>query len=141
MRNQLAEIKQEHRFDEVLAEMARIRKEFGYPVVATPYSQIMGAQALFNVTAGERYKVVSDETIKLMLGFYGEMDGPVDADVKDKILGSSKARRWINYKEPDVTVDDLRKLEPGVSDDELLNLLANPQGEFKEKLDKLYGKK
>ena len=101
MRNQLAEIKQEHRFDEVLAEMARIRKEFGYPVVATPYSQIMGAQALFNVTAGERYKVVSDETIKLMLGFYGEMDGPIDADVKDKILGSSKAKKWINWKEPD----------------------------------------
>jgi len=141
MRNQLAEIRQEHRFDEVLAEMARIRKEFGYPVVATPYSQIMGAQALFNVTAGERYKVVTDETIKLMLGFYGAMDGPIDQDVKDKILGSPKAKRWASYKEPEITVDDLRKLEPGVSDDELLNLLANPQGEFKERLDKLYGKK
>ena len=104
MRNQLAEIKQEHRLEEVLEEIARIRQEFGYPVMATPYSQIVGAQALFNVTSGGRYKIVSDEVIMYMLGIYGEADGPVDQDVKDKILGSPKAKKWVNWKPPEITI-------------------------------------
>lgn len=141
LRNQLAEIHQEHRIKEVLEEMGRIRQEFGYPVVATPYSQIMGAQAFFNVTSGTRYKIVTDEAIKYTLEFYGELDGPMDPEVREKILSNPKAKKWINWKCPEITVDDIRKLEPGSSDDELLNLLANPQGEFKEKLDRLYGKK
>lgn len=141
MRNQLAEIHQEHRINDVLKEMGRMREEFGYPVMATPYSQMISAQAFFNVTSGERYKVVSDETIKYVCGLYGETDGPIDPDVKAKVLSNPKAKKWIDWKCPDITIDDLRGLSPRSSDDELLNLLANPKGEFKEKLDKLNGKK
>jgi oxaloacetate decarboxylase alpha subunit len=139
MRNQLAEIKQEHRLEEMLEEVGRVRQEFGYPVMATPYSQLVGAQALFNVTAGERYKIVSDEVVRYMLGHYGEPDGPIDPNIKDKILGSPKAKRWLTWKEPEVTVEDLRRLEPGLSDDELLLKIASPEGEFRDKLRALYG--
>jgi oxaloacetate decarboxylase alpha subunit len=139
MRNQLAEIKQEHRMEEVLEEAGQVRQELGYPVGATPYSQFVGAQALFNVTTGERYKIVSDEIIRYVLGHYGEPDGSVDPNIKEKILGSPKAKKWLNWKEPEVTVEDLRKLEPGLSDDELLFKVIDPGGEFRDKLRALYG--
>ena len=139
MRNQLAEIKQEHRMEEVLEEAGRVRQELGYPVGATPYSQFVGAQALLNVTAGERYKIVSDEVIRYVLGHFGEPDGVVDANIKEKILSSPKAKNWLNWKEPEVTVEDLRKLEPGLSDEELLLKIADPKGEFRGKLRALYG--
>ena len=139
MRTQLAEIRQEHRLDEVLEEMGRIRREFGYPVVATPFSQIIGAQALINVTSGKRYGMVTDETVRYMLGLYGAPDGPIDQQVKDEVLSNSKAKRWLAWRMPDIEVDDLRRLEPGASDDQLLILLCHPQGEFKQKLHELYG--
>jgi oxaloacetate decarboxylase alpha subunit len=139
MKNQLAEIGQEHRMEEVLEEVGRVRHELGYPVMATPFSQFVGAQALFNVTSGERYKIVSDEIIRYVLGHYGEPDGKVNPEVKDKILSSAKARKWLNWKEPELTVEDLRKLEPQLSDEELMLKIINPEGEFKDKLWKLYG--
>jgi oxaloacetate decarboxylase alpha subunit len=138
MRNQLAEIKQEHLMGEVQREAGQVRKELGYPVMATPYSQFVGAQALFNVTARERYKIVSDEVIRYLLGHYGEPDGPVDEGVKEKVLSLPKAKKWLNWKEPEVTIEDLRKLEPGLTDDQLLLNIGNPEGEFREKLRALY---
>jgi oxaloacetate decarboxylase alpha subunit len=140
LRNQLAELKQEYRLDDVLEEMSVIRWELGYPIMGTPYSQIVGVQALFNVTSGGRYKIVPDEIIKYVLGFYGEPDGTIDPNIKDKILSLPKAKWWMSWKPPEVTVEDLRKLEPGLSDDELLVKLINPQEEFKKKLNVLYGK-
>ena len=141
LRNQLAELKQEHRLEELLEEIILVRREFGYPVMATPYSQIVGSQALFNITSGERYKIVSDEVIKYILGLYGEPDGPVDQRAKEKILGSPKAKKWLKWKVPEITVADLRReIGPGLSDDELLLQLLNPQGEVKTKLNTLYGK-
>ena len=140
LRNQLAELKQEQRLEEVLEEIVQIRQDLGYPVMATPYSQIVGAQALFNITSGERYKVVSDEVIKYMLGLYGEPDGPIDQNVKDKVLTSPKAKKLLNWKVPEVTVEDLRReVGPGLTDDELLLQLLDPQGEVKNKLNTLYG--
>lgn len=138
LRNQLAELKLSHRIDDVLAEAALVRKDLGYPVMATPYSQFVGAQALFNVTAGARYKVVTDEVIRYMLGHYGEPDGPVNQEVKDQILASPKAKKWAAWEEPEVTVDDLRRLEPSLSDEELMLRLSSPEGEFRDKLRKLY---
>jgi oxaloacetate decarboxylase alpha subunit len=138
MKNQLAEIGQADRLDQVLEEVAHVRVEFGYPVMATPYSQITAAQALFNVTSGKRYSIIPDEVVKYALGYYGEPDGPMDQDVKDKILSSPKVKRFKDRKIAEVTLDDLRNLEPGLSDDDLLMRIANPEGEFKEKLNALY---
>jgi oxaloacetate decarboxylase alpha subunit len=142
LRNQLAEVGMEDRLEQVLEEIARIRQEFGYPAMATPYSQIVGGQAVFNITSGERYRICPAETIKYMLGFYGEPDGPVDQNVKDKILGSPRAKKFLHWKLPEITVADLRReIGQGLSDEELLLRLLNPEGEVKDKLDTLYGKK
>ena len=142
LRNQLSELGQAHRMEEVLEEVARIREEFGYPYMATPYSQIVGAQALFNVTTGQRYKIVPDETIKYILGLMGEPDGQVDENIKDKILSNPKAKKWLNWSVPEVTIDDIRKkIGSHLSDEELLVRLLNPQGEVADKLKELYGKK
>ena len=142
LRNQLAEVKQEQRLDEVLEEIVQVRQDFGYPVMATPYSQIVGAQALFNIVSGDRYKAIPSEVIQYMLGWYGEPDGPVDQNVKDKILSSLGAKKLLNWKLPELTIENLRReIGPGLSDDELLIHLLNPQGEVKDKLDILYGKK
>jgi len=140
LRNQLAEIKKEDRLDEVLEEIVRIREDLGYPVMATPYSQFVGVQALFNVISGGRFKVVSDEVIMYVLGYYGEADGPINQDVKDKVLASPKAKKLSNWKPTEITIDDLRKLEPGLSDDDLLIRIANPDGAFRAKLNMLYGR-
>lgn len=142
LRNQLAELGMENRLEEVLEEAARIRQEFGYPVMATPYSQIVGTQAMINITTGERYKMCPAEVVKYILGFYGEPDGPVDQNVKDKILGSPRAKKFLNWKLPEITVEDLRReIGQGLSDEELLLQALDPHGEVKDKLDALYGKK
>ena len=141
LRNQLAEMGMGRRLEEVLEEVCRIRKEFGYPVMATPYSQIVGAQSVFNITTGERYKIVPDEVIKYALGYLGKPDGPMDQNVLDKILSSPKAKNFLNWRPADISIDDLRKIEPGISDEELLLRIANPDGEFRAKLNSLYGRK
>jgi pyruvate/oxaloacetate carboxyltransferase len=61
---QLREVGMEHRLEEILEEVVLVRKEFGYPVMATPYSQIVGAQALENILSGKRYGRLTDEAIK-----------------------------------------------------------------------------
>ncbi len=142
MRNQLAEIGQEEQLQEVLEEVAVVRKEFGYPIMITPYSQAVGSQALFNITSGERYKIVSDEVIKFAMGLWGEVDAPMDQNVKDKILSSPKAKKYLNWKIPEITAEELRReIGPGLSDEDLLLQLLDPRGEVKRKVDVLYGRK
>ena len=140
LKNQLSELGMGNRIDELLEEVVRIRKDFGYPVMATPYSQIVGSQSVFNITSGKRYEIVPDEVIKYATGAYGEPDGPMDQDVKDKILSSPKAKRFLNWKPPDVSLKDLRReIGSGLSDEQLLLRLLNPDAEVKEKLRRLYG--
>ncbi len=77
----------------------------------------MGAQAAFNIATGERYKIVSDEVIKYTLLYSGKAEGSLDQNVLDKILGSPKAKNFVNWRPADITIDDLRKIEPGISDE------------------------
>ena len=141
LRNQLTELGIGQRLDEVLEEVARVRKDFGYPYMTTPYSQIVVGQSVYNVTSGERYKVVPKEVAQYASGFFGEPDGPMNPNVKDKILNSPWGKKTQNQKVPDVTVEDVRNLEPGISDDDLLIKIADPEGEFKDKLEVLIGSK
>jgi oxaloacetate decarboxylase alpha subunit len=71
---QLREVGMEDRLGAILEEVAVVRKELGYPVMATPYSQIVGAQAVENIISGHRYKQITDEVTKYVLGYYGEPD-------------------------------------------------------------------
>ena len=77
----------EDKLVEVLEEVPRVRKEFGYPPLVTPTSQIVGTQAVMNVLCGERYKMVSKESKGLLRGEYGRLPGPVDEDVRKKCIG------------------------------------------------------
>ncbi len=73
--------------DEVLQEVPRVRKDFGYPPLVTPSSQIVGTQAVMNVIAGERYKMVPKESKDVIRGGYGQTPAPIDPTVSKQILG------------------------------------------------------
>lgn len=73
MLGQLKQAGQEDRYYDVLAEVPRVRKDFGYPPLVTPTSQIVGTQAVMNIVAGERYKMVPKESKGLLRGEYGKL--------------------------------------------------------------------
>ncbi len=75
------------KFEEVLAEVPRVREDFGYPPLVTPTSQIVGTQAVMNVIIGERYKMVPNESKALLRGEYGRLPAPVNKKVQKQILG------------------------------------------------------
>jgi len=88
--NFIAQLEQQKALDrlpEVLAELPRLRQEMGYPPLVTPSSQIVGSQAVLNVLAGERFKMVSNETKAYMRGLYGLPPGEVDDAVRRKVIG------------------------------------------------------
>jgi oxaloacetate decarboxylase alpha subunit len=118
----LAQRGMEHRLEEVLEEIGRIRREWGYPVMITPFSQVVGTQAVLNVLMGDRYKTATDEAIRYVLGHYGKTPAPVDPDVLDKMLNLPEAKRFQNWEQPQPTIKELRKEigRPHISDDELL---------------------
>ncbi|MEX1307608.1 MAG: pyruvate carboxylase subunit B, partial [Eubacteriales bacterium] len=74
----------------VLEEVPKVRKEFGYPPLVTPTSQIVGTQAVFNILGGERYKMVTNESKALLRGEYGQLPGEVDEAVRKKCIGDAK---------------------------------------------------
>ena len=74
------------RFEDVLKEVPRVREDLGYPPLVTPTSQIIGSQAVFNIIAGERYKMVSNEAKQLVKGMYGKTTVPIKEEIIDKIL-------------------------------------------------------
>ncbi|MGN1419154.1 MAG: pyruvate carboxylase subunit B [Acutalibacteraceae bacterium] len=78
------------KFEEVLEEVPRVRKDLGYPPLVTPLSQMVGAQATANVLSGERYKSVSKEIKNYVSGFYGKAPGEIDSELSKKILGDEK---------------------------------------------------
>jgi oxaloacetate decarboxylase alpha subunit len=75
------------RYEEVLREIPRVRKDLGYPPLVTPLSQMVGTQAVFNVMTQERYKMVPKEISEYVHGFYGKSPAPVDPEVQKKIIG------------------------------------------------------
>jgi pyruvate/oxaloacetate carboxyltransferase len=120
---QLREVGMEDRLGEILEEVIAVRKEFGYPVMATPYSQIVGVQAMENVVTGERYKKIPDETIKYVLGYYGDPVVPIDSNVYDRIMNLPRTKKFIDWKPEGFlkTVEELRgEIGPELSDDDLL---------------------
>jgi len=97
--------------------------------MATPYSQIVGAQAVENVVSGERYKHIPDEVIKYVLGYYGEPVVPIDPNVMDRVMGLPRTKEFLNWKPEgyDKSVEELRKeLGEELSDDELLLRILIP---------------
>ncbi len=91
--NLLSQLKQanaEDKYYDVLAEVPRVRKDFGYPPLVTPTSQIVGTQAVLNVLAGERYKMVPKESKGLLRGEYGRLPAAVNEEVRKKAIGNDE---------------------------------------------------
>ena len=91
--NLVSQLKEQNaldRYQDVLDEMPRVRKDMGYPPLVTPTSQIVGIQAVMNVLGGERYKLVSNEVKEYMKGNYGKPPAPVDPEISKKIIGDEK---------------------------------------------------
>jgi len=123
LKHQLSLMRMGHRLEEVLEETVRVRKDLGYPIMVTPFSQFVVSQAALNVMAGERYKQVSDEIMKDALGFWGKEDSDsIDPNIKDMILSFSRAKELANSEPPQPTLEEVRQTigGPGISDDELL---------------------
>jgi oxaloacetate decarboxylase alpha subunit len=121
LKSQLAQHGMEDRLQEVLEEIPRVREELGQPIMATPFSQFVGIQALLNIVSGERYKLIPDEVIQYTLGQYGPLMREVQPEVRDKILAAKRAPHFEAWEPPQPTLEELReRFGRRISDDELL---------------------
>jgi oxaloacetate decarboxylase alpha subunit len=91
MENQLKEQGAADKFDEVLTEIPKVRKDLGYIPLVTPTSQIVGTQSVLNVLTGERYKSITKETEGVLKGEYGATAAPVNAELRARVLDGKEA--------------------------------------------------
>lgn len=104
--SQLKQAGKEDKYYDVLAEVPRVRKDFGYPPLVTPTSQIVGTQAVMNVISGERYKMIPKESKALLRGEYGKLPAPVNEEVRKKAIGDDKV---IDCRPADLLEPELEK--------------------------------
>jgi oxaloacetate decarboxylase alpha subunit len=127
--SQLKEMGQEDKYYEVLEEVPRVRKDFGEPPLVTPSSQIVGTQAVLNVVSGERYKMVTKESKKLLAGEFGQTVKPFNPEVQKKCIGDTKP---ITCRPADLIEPQLAKLEKEMAqykeqDEDVLSYALFPQ--------------
>jgi oxaloacetate decarboxylase (Na+ extruding) subunit alpha len=119
-RRQLAELGLEAKFGAVMDEVSLVRAELGYPIMVTPFPQMVMGQALSNVLSGTRYEVVPDQVIRYVLGSFGKPTAPVEPGVLDRILDRPRARELAAEPPPPSVAELRRRLPHGISDEELL---------------------
>lgn len=127
--SQLDEMGASDRFQEVLEEVPRVRKDFGEPPLVTPSSQIVGTQAVLNVVMGERYKMVTKESKKLLSGQFGQTVKPFNKEVQKKCIGDAEA---ITCRPADLIKPQLKELEEEMKeykqqDEDVLTYALFPQ--------------
>jgi oxaloacetate decarboxylase (Na+ extruding) subunit alpha len=123
LRFQLKNLGLLHRLPEVLEEAVHVRKDLGYPIMVTPFSQFVGSQAAINVIKGERYAEVTDQVIQYATGLWGEeAASEVEPNVRDRILDRPRAKEFARWQPPQPSLAEVRaKLGgPNLADDELL---------------------
>ena len=127
--SQLKEQKAEDKYYDVLREIPRVRKDFGEPPLVTPSSQIVGTQAVLNVIAGERYKMVTKETKAVLSGEYGRTVKPFNPEVQKKVIGDTKP---ITCRPADLLKPELKTIEKEMEqwkeqDEDVLSYALFPQ--------------
>lgn len=132
--NLLSQLKQanaENKLYDALAEVPRVRKDFGYPPLVTPTSQIVGTQAVLNVLAGERYKMITKESKGLLKGEYGALPAEVNGDVRKKAIGDAEV---ITCRPADLIEPEIKKYEEemkskgiGKTEEDVLSYALFPQ--------------
>ena len=111
--SQLKQANAEDKYYDVLAEVPRVRADFGYPPLVTPTSQIVGTQAVMNVLVGERYKMVTKESKGMLRGEYGKLPGEVNEEVRKKCIGDDKV---ITCRPADLIEPELEKYRAEIGD-------------------------
>ena len=129
MRRHLAESRLSHMQGAVTEELGRVRQELGWPIVMTPFSQMLLTQAVMNVTGKERYRVVPDEVIRYALGRFGRPNVPIAPEVMDRIDALPRTREL--REEPGMLplAALRRRIGPELSDEEFLLRATMPAGQ------------
>ena len=128
--SQLKQAGKEDKYYDVLAEIPRVRKDFGYPPLVTPSSQIVGTQAVMNVIMGERYKTFPKESRAMLKGEYGKLPGEVNEEVRAK--AGIAPEDVITCRPADLLEPELEKYREefkslAKSDEDVLSLALFPQ--------------
>ena len=110
LESQLKANKQEDKIELVKEEIPKVRKDFGYPPLVTPASQIIGAQALLNVMGNMRYGNLSNESKNLLLGKYGELPGEVNQELLLKVSSLDQEITEENSEDLMTMKEELKKL-------------------------------
>jgi len=132
LRAQLAQHNMSDRFEDVLREVAVVRRELGYPGMATPFSQLVGIQAVLNLVSGERYSVIPDEVIEYAAGYYGQTVAPIEPNVLDRIMASPRASHVLENPPEQPTIQELRKRYGTDNDDELILRALMPAADLQK---------
>ena len=128
--SQLKQAGKEDRYYDVLAEIPRVREDYGYPPLVTPSSQIVGTQAVMNIVLGERYKTFTKESKAMLKGEYGQLPGKVNEEVRAK--AGIKPEEVITCRPADLLEPELPKYREefkdiAKSDEDVLSLALFPQ--------------
>ncbi|MBN2260424.1 MAG: oxaloacetate decarboxylase subunit alpha [Clostridiales bacterium] len=118
-----------NKFDDVLKEVPRVRKDLGYPPLVTPTSQIIGTQAVFNVISGQRYKIIPNEVKAYVKGMYGKPTIPIEDEIVRKIIGDEEV---ITCRPADLIPPEMKKLKEEIKeyieqDEDVLSYALFPQ--------------
>ncbi len=113
--SQLTEQGLADKYDQVLAEVPKVRADLGYPPLVTPLSQMVGTQAVMNVISGQRYKMVPKEIKDYVLGHYGQAPAKIDPEVKQTIIGDAEGNSTTCLIEPQL---------PGIGGKKLRTMLS-----------------
>jgi oxaloacetate decarboxylase alpha subunit len=128
-RRMLAESRLSHLEGEVIKELGRVREELGWPIVMTPFAQIVMTLAVMNVTNRERYKVIPDEAIRYAIGRFGKPNVPIDPKVMERIESLPRTRE-LRAEPPMPSLDELRRrIGTHLSDEEFLLRATMPAGQ------------
>lgn len=127
--SQLKQAGKSDKYEEVLKEVPKVREDFGYPPLVTPTSQIVGTQAVMNVIAGERYKMVPKESKGLVKGEYGKTPAPISPEIQKLIL---KDEQPITCRPADLIEPELEKIKSEIKqyieqDEDVLSYALFPQ--------------
>lgn len=122
LREQLKQVGMEDRLPAVLDEAIRVRAEMGWPIMATPFSQLVGIQALLNVVQGERYRTIPDENLMYLARWYGTPPGEIDPDLLDRASLTERGKVIMGLDgPPQPSLPEIRRqYGDRLSDEELL---------------------
>lgn len=128
LRNQLQTYGMAERLPEVLEEAILVRADMGYPLMATPFSQLVGIQALLNVVQGERYATIPDENLMFIAGWFGTPPGAVGPELLEHASATERGRAILDGTPPQPSLADIRhQYGELLGDEELLLRYLMPE--------------